>query len=163
MTEYELANAVVTALCDRKQKVSTAESCTGGLLSALITSISGSSNVFEYGIIAYANCIKEAKLGVLHTSLERFGAVSEQVATEMARGVRLEGGADYGVSITGVAGPTGGSEQKPVGTVYIAVSSKEKSLCRRLDIGEECGFEREKIRRLTVIKALLLLQDAICE
>lgn len=161
MTCKELSNAVVKALYDKKQKVSTAESCTGGLLSAYITSNSGSSNVFEYGIIAYANCVKKEELGVLANSLDKFGAVSEAVALEMAKGVRKKAGSDFGVAVTGVAGPLGGTTQKPVGTVYIAVDAESGVACELLSLGEECEYDREKIREETVRRALIMLKNKI--
>lgn len=162
-TEFELANAVVTALFDKNKKVATAESCTGGMLAAAITKISGSSNVFEYGIIAYANRIKEAELGVKGQSLSEFGAVSEFVACEMAEGVKEKAKADFGIAITGIAGPLGGTPLKPVGTVYIALAAKGKTIHQKLTLGEKCQStsddesNRDCIRRESVISALRLL------
>lgn len=158
---YNLANAVVTALAKKKMTVSTAESCTGGLVAAAITEISGSSNVFLYGIISYANCVKEQELNVLHSSLEENGAVSEAVAREMAEGVLKKGNADFGISTTGIAGPTGGTEKKPVGTVHIAVASKEKTWHEQLDLGEEQKNDRQAIRLATVKRLLELLLSVI--
>lgn len=161
MSSRELANAVVKALGDTKQTISTAESCTGGLVAAAITSISGSSNVFEYGIIAYANSVKNAELGVPNEILEEHGAVSEQVARLLAEGVRKRGNADFGIGVTGIAGPTGGTAKKPVGLVHIAAASEAVTLHKELLLGESCGNNREAIRNAAVEEALQLAMKVI--
>lgn len=99
-------------------RVATAESCTGGAVAAAITASTGSSGWFEYGIVSYANAAKEKLLGVSHDTLEHEGAVSEPVVIQMVRGVLELSGADIAVAISGIAGPGGGSEEKPVGTVW---------------------------------------------
>lgn len=156
---------VVKLLWLKGKKAATAESCTGGLLSAAITSVSGSSEVFELGVCSYANRIKQEALGVSAEALEKYGAVSEQVAMEMAQGVMERSGSDFGVSTTGIAGPTGGSEEKPVGTVWIGVCSKASCHGERFLFGTDgCPdgvTEREFIRRQAVCKALELLQIEI--
>lgn len=129
-----LEGAVVKFLRERGLTLSVAESCTGGLIAKRITDISGCSDVFLGGCVTYANEVKQELLGVRADSLEKFGAVSEQVAAEMARGVRQRLGSDIGVSATGVAGPTGGSEAKPVGTVFIGVSTEKGESVRRLSL-----------------------------
>jgi PncC family amidohydrolase len=101
-----------------------AESCTGGMLGNLITNVPGSSSYFYGGVIAYANKIKMELLGVSANTLESFGAVSRQTVLEMAKGVRAALGADIGLSISGIAGPDGGTAEKPVGTVWIGISDK---------------------------------------
>lgn len=117
-----LENCVVKLLSEKGKKLATAESCTGGLLAKRITDISGSSEVFEMGAVTYANSIKELLLDVPHDMLEQYGAVSEPVAKAMAEGIVKKSGADIGIGITGIAGPGGGTEEKPVGLIYIALS-----------------------------------------
>ena len=109
-------------LARRGIRLAVAESCTGGLISHRITNVPGSSEYYLGGVIAYAYQVKESVLGVPQESLERFGAVSQEVAIEMARGVRLYLGADIGVSVTGIAGPGGGTPEKPVGLTWIGFS-----------------------------------------
>lgn len=156
---------VVKLLLEKGKKAATAESCTGGLVSAAITSVSGSSEVFDMGVCSYANRIKQDVLDVSAEALEKYGAVSEQVAKEMAQGVMKLAKSDFGVSTTGIAGPTGGSKEKPVGTVWIGVCSKSSCHGERFLFGTEgCPdgmTEREFIRRQAVRKALELLQDEI--
>ncbi|HBH95735.1 MAG TPA: CinA family protein [Ruminococcaceae bacterium] len=160
------AESVVKLLCKCNKKAATAESCTGGLISAAITSVSGSSEVFDMGICSYANIIKEKKLNVPREYLESFGAVSEQVACAMAEGVMNSAESDFAVSTTGIAGPTGGTPEKPVGTVWIGVCSRHSGArARCFHFGElDCpnGLnEREFIRRQAVLKALELLEEEI--
>ena len=161
----KLAANVVKLLSEKGKKAATAESCTGGLASAAITSVSGSSEVFELGVCSYANRIKQEVLGVSPEALEKYGAVSEQVAMEMAQGVMKRAASDFAVSTTGIAGPTGGSAEKPVGTVWIGVCSKDSYHAERFLFGtEDCPdgvTEREFIRQQAVRKALELLQREI--
>ena len=117
-----LEELVVKELKENNMTIATAESCTGGWLAKRITDVSGSSAVFETGCITYANKTKEKLIGVSHETLEKYGAVSEQTAKEMAQGVRHLAQSTIGVGITGIAGPEGGTEEKPVGLIYIAVS-----------------------------------------
>ena len=138
-----LEETVVQALAAAGRTVATAESCTGGLLSQRLTSVSGASEVFHYGACTYANEVKEQVLGVPHEMLEEFGAVSPQVAAAMARGVRKVSGADFGVGITGIAGPGGGSAAKPVGLVYVASASGDATYVQKLLI---TGRNRESVR-----------------
>ena len=105
-------------------KISTAESCTGGYLSNLLTNVSGSSEVFKVGFVTYSNEFKNKLLNVNEVLFEEYGAVSSDVAISMAEGCLKSSGADFALSITGIAGPSGGSAEKPVGTVYIAISTK---------------------------------------
>ena len=117
-----IENAVVLALKERGQTVSTAESCTGGLLAQRITDIAGSSQVFMGGVVAYSNSAKSDLVAVPAETIERVGAVSLEVAKALAEGVRARFGTTYGVGITGIAGPDGGTPEKPVGLVYLAVA-----------------------------------------
>lgn len=156
------AENVVQLLVAAKKKVSTAESCTGGLISSAITSVSGSSEIFEMGICSYANRIKAGKLNVPEEFLEKYGAVSEQVAKAMAQGVMNAADSDYGISTTGVAGPTGGTDEKPVGTVWIGLSKQglvkaEKFLFETKNCPSGMT-EREYIRHQAVLTALKMLQ-----
>lgn len=122
MNINETSGRLVELLQKANLTVSSAESCTGGLFSAYITSVSGASEVFEESIITYSNEAKMRELGVKRETLESFGAVSRQTAIQMAEGAALRTGADIGVGITGIAGPGGGTAEKPVGTVYAAIA-----------------------------------------
>ena len=160
------AELVVKLLSEHRKKVSCAESCTGGIISAAITSVSGSSEVFDMGMCSYANIIKQEKLNVPREYLESFGAVSEQVAKAMAEGIAKASGSDFSVSTTGIAGPTGGTPDKPVGTVWIGVYSKKNgSKAERFVFStEKCPLhltEREFIRQQAVFSALKILENEI--
>jgi nicotinamide-nucleotide amidase len=122
--EEELENVVVAALRERGMWLATAESCTGGLLANRVTNVPGASEVFSAGWVTYANEIKTAQLGVQADLLETVGAVSESVARQMAEGALLRSGADFALSTTGIAGPGGGTDEKPVGTVFLALAQK---------------------------------------
>ena len=122
--DASLPALVVEELNRRKQRVAIAESCTGGLIASLITDISGSSDVFDVGFVTYANRAKEEFLGVDNNDLDNFGAVSGPVVMAMAEGCLENSGADYAVAVSGIAGPTGGTEEKPVGTVFIGIASQ---------------------------------------
>ena len=143
---------LVKALADKKMTVSTAESCTGGLISKLITDVSGSSEVFGYGFVTYANGAKMKILGVWDEALSQYGAVSEPVAVLMSRGARRVSKSDIAVSVTGIAGPGGGTAEKPVGLVYVSLSTPDGTICRK------CNFSgtREEVRRQTAEFALNL-------
>ena len=108
-----------------KMTIATAESCTGGLIGDRLTNVSGSSKYYKGGVVAYSNEIKSSQLHVNQNILNSHGAVSEEVALEMARGVRSHFSSDIGISTTGIAGPSGGSKEKPVGLVYVSISSNE--------------------------------------
>lgn len=134
--------------------LSIAESCTGGLLGHCLTSVPGSSKYFVGGIIAYADRIKNKKLGVSESLLSKSGAVSEVVAKTMAKNIRKIFKTDYGLAITGIAGPGGGSTQKPVGLVYIAVSNPKKIVCKKFHF----TGSRNTIKSRSVHEALKLLR-----
>ena len=110
-----------------------AESCTGGLIAKRITDVSGSSSVFNCGIVSYSNDIKEKVLGVKRETLKEFGAVSEQTVREMVKGVLAVSGADIAVSVSGIAGPNSDNTNKPVGLIYLAVSDGEKTIVKSLE------------------------------
>ncbi len=139
-----LEEAVVRLLAAQGKTVATAESCTGGLIANRITDVSGSSEVFRYGYVTYANEAKRDLLGVRWEDLEEYGAVSEPVARQMAEGALRNADADVAVAVTGIAGPTGGSEEKPVGTVFIAVAVKdgETRVVRQLHPRSRVSFKR---------------------
>jgi PncC family amidohydrolase len=145
--------AVIRFLKENGLTLCTAESCTGGLIAKRLTDVSGASEVFLGGCVTYANSAKEGLIGVSHESLEKFGAVSEQVALEMARGVRKAVGADIAVSTTGIAGPDGGTPEKPVGTVWIAVNFKGEVISLLLQLENKgrdakvLGLDMQKLVR----------------
>jgi PncC family amidohydrolase len=145
--------AIHRHLIKKKQTVATAESCTAGLLSYLLTRLPGSSGYFLMGLLTYSNRSKEELLRIPHAFIIRNGAVSEAVATKMAHSARVRAHADYGIGITGIAGPAGGTLAKPVGTVFIAVSSRKKTLCRKFIF----KGSRDKVRSQSAYKALQLL------
>jgi PncC family amidohydrolase len=126
-----LEEQVGALLVEQGLTLATAESCTGGLVAHRITNVSGSSAYYLGGFVTYSNESKEGFLGVRHETLLVHGAVSEETAREMARGARLRSGADIVVSVTGIAGPSGGTPEKPVGLVYIALSATDAEICRR--------------------------------
>ena len=153
----DLPRLLVKELSDKKLKIATAESCTGGLISKLITDVSGASAVFDCGVCSYANEIKEKVLKVSAEDLNTRGAVSKEVAMQMAKGVRELSGADIGISTTGIAGPTGGSVLKPVGTVYIGVStvSQNYALLANLALDSDAkNATRDKIRQSAALLAI---------
>lgn len=147
------ANKIVELLKKYNLTVSTAESCTGGLLSGAITAVSGSSEVFNAGIVTYSNEAKMKYLGVKEETLSNYGAVSRQTALEMSMGVKKANCSDIGVGITGIAGPTGGTAEKPVGLVFISVN----------DVVTENHFDgdRDNVRKSAVVKALNMLYDFV--
>lgn len=158
-----MEQAVVQQLKAKGMKIATAESCTGGLVSKRITEIPGASDVFECGVCSYANRIKHELLGVSEQTLERYGAVSPQTAQQMAEGIRRLSGAEIGISVTGIAGPGGGTEEKPVGLIYIGVSSEKYSKVERYLSGSKRPGSREHIRFIASQQALRLALEAIRE
>ncbi len=156
----DLQTAAVTRLKEKGLHVATAESCTGGYISKRITEVDGASSVFDCGVCSYANDIKEKVLGVSHETLVAYGAVSEQCAKEMAAGIRRLSGAEIGISTTGIAGPGGGTAEKPVGLVYVAVDSDKYSEVLKLQIPSRSDDVREYIRYIASSNALHLIWKA---
>jgi len=157
VVDRQLLNKVSAELKKQHLTVATAESCTGGLLAHTLTNISGSSEYFEYGIVSYSN---ESKIKLLHVSkkiLQSYGAVSEQTAEAMAKGIQKEAGVDIGISTTGIAGPTGGTKEKPVGLVYIAIAIKEGVVVKKYHF----SGDRLQNKELSCTAALTLLLERL--
>jgi nicotinamide-nucleotide amidase len=152
----EAATRVLELCRARGLHVATAESCTGGLVAAALTEIPGSSDVVDRGFVTYSDDAKRAMLGVPAATLKRYGAVSAQTAKAMAAGALKNSRADLAVSITGIAGPGGGSKQKPVGLVYFAAASRDGRRIARKRLYGKIG--RRRVRLRSVIEALALLQ-----
>lgn len=157
--DNSMAQTVVNLLRESGQTITIAESCTGGMLSAQLVDISGASDVLNEAHVTYANSAKEKVLGVRHETLERHGAVSEECAREMAEGARRISGADYALSTTGIAGPGGGTPEKPVGTVYVGLAWEGGSEVIRLNL----RGDRTRIRSMTCLQALNLLRLRLIE
>jgi PncC family amidohydrolase len=156
-TAPELASDLQRLALERGITVGTAESCTGGLVGHSITAHAGSSGYYRGGIVSYADDVKVDPLGVPATTLEHHGAVSAQVAVAMAEGVRGLVGCDYGVAVTGVAGPAGGSDAKPVGLTYVAVAGPDGHEVRR----HLWDGDRSQNKEHSAAAALTLLRDVI--
>lgn len=154
-----LEDAVADLLREQELTVTTVESCTGGLLAGRLVNVPGVSEVFKQGFVTYSNKAKRKLVGVKKTTLKEFGAVSDRTAREMAKGAILMTGSDAAVAVTGIAGPDGGSEEKPVGLVYIAAAVRGQTYV------QECHFtgDRAKIRESSVAAALTLLRRGILE
>jgi nicotinamide-nucleotide amidase len=160
MTDQELRAAAIDVLdCCRARglKIATAESCTGGLVAAWLTEIPGSSDVVDRGFVTYSNDAKRTMLEVASEILEEHGAVSRATVEAMARGALVQSRADLAVAITGVAGPGGGSIDKPVGLVHFAAATRAGRLTHREQRYGDIG--RSEIRRLSVLQALDLLAE----
>lgn len=151
--DISLEQALGQLLLSKNKSMATAESCSGGYIAHLITAIPGSSEYFKGTVVAYAYDVKEDVLGVQHSTLETKGAVSEETVTEMMNGLLQKTTADYGIATSGIMGPGGGTEDKPVGTVWVAVGSKEKMIAKKLHF----RFDRLKNIELTATNALLML------
>ena len=154
-----LVEALVKKLIEKKLTISTAESCTGGLIASEITSVAGSSEIFGSGYVTYANSAKMKMLGVKDKTLADHGAVSENTAKEMAEGARAASGADIAVSVTGIAGPGGGTPEKPVGLVYMALADDKGTIVKKLNL----DGSRDKVRARTVKNVLKMVMQRIDE
>ena len=148
---------IILKLIEKNITIATAESCTGGSLGKIITSVSGVSSIYGYGFITYANDAKEKVLGVSHDTLEKYGAVSFQTACEMAQGARKAAKSDIGVSVTGIAGPGGGTPEKPVGLVYIAIADESGTQYRKLNL----DGNRNEVRQKTCDEVFKLVKDRL--
>ena len=149
-----LAAALIDALAARGRRVATAESCTGGWIAKCLTDIAGSSRAFGCGIVSYSNEAKRTLLNVSASTLDKHGAVSEAVVREMASGVLAASGADLAVAVSGIAGPDGGSDDKPVGTVWFAWGLRQGDAID-MAVQRECfAGDRDSVRRQTVALAL---------
>ena len=153
--DEQIEEIVARSLTERKQTVATAESCTGGNIARVLTSIPGSSAYFKGSIVAYSNDVKTNVLGVNPLELQKFGAVSEQTVTQMAVNVRKMMNSDYGIAVSGIAGPTGGVPSKPVGTIWIALASDSGCVAKKLKHGE--NRENNILRTTTEALKFLLL------
>ncbi len=149
---------VVSLLKKNNMTIATAESCTAGYIPKRITDIAGASGVFGFGAITYSNEMKEKILGVKHETLEKFGAVSEETAVEMAAGIRRISGADIGISVTGIAGPGSDGTSKPVGLCFIAIDTEDYKACEKIETGKN---NREYNRYVTASRALNLARKYI--
>ena len=154
-----LVSDLVQSLIQKNITIATAESCTGGLVAKYITDQSGASQVFECGIISYSGRIKNQMLGVSNETLKLYGEVSEQTAMEMASGVRAVAQSDIGIGITGIAGPTGGSKEKPVGLVYFAVDFFGECQGYRLELFD--AGSRNEVRERTTQTVFECIYDKI--
>ena len=158
---FERASELLGICGGRGFKLVTAESCTGGLISAALTSSPGSSNILDRGYVTYSNAAKENDLGVSKELIDQKGAVSEEVARAMAVGAIGKTGVDIALSVTGIAGPGGGSAQKPVGLVHIAAAHRGGKVLHR-----ECRFGpigRGEVRRLSALAAIKLTKELIAQ
>jgi len=155
--DIPIEKAILDFMTEKGLTLSLAESCTGGYISHLITQHPGSSKVFLGGVVSYSNGLKESVLGVRNETLEQFGAVSRETVTEMAEGALLNFKSDYALAVTGIAGPDGGTPDKPVGTVWIAVATTNKILAKKLTFGNKRrqNIERSAIAALNMLNTLL--------
>jgi nicotinamide-nucleotide amidase len=154
LEEDTLESFIVRELTALGKTLATAESCTGGLIANQITNVPGASAVLLAGFVTYSNAAKEKFLGVRMETLKAHGAVSEATALEMAEAVRRETGADYALSVTGIAGPSGGTHEKPVGTVFVGLATPEKTIARKY----YNPYDRETFKQVTAYQALDLLR-----
>lgn len=157
--DIKLEEAVLELLNERNCTLSTAESCTGGNIAKLITGVPGSSRVFLGSAVTYSNLSKERLVGVLPETLERFGAVSEETVKEMAAGSQALFGSDYAISVSGIAGPDGGSESKPVGTVWIAVAGKTKLITRLYNFGHDRATNIDRASAAALYELFVLAKE----
>jgi nicotinamide-nucleotide amidase len=152
-----ITRAIIRILTQQKKTLALAESCTGGFIANQITNVPGASKIFLGGVVSYSNEAKQKFLGVRAKSLERHGAVSEAIAAEMAEGARERFGADFAIAVTGIAGPTGGTKNKPVGTVFIALAGAFGTVVNH----KLNRLGREQFKKATARQALELLRKKL--
>lgn len=157
--DITLTDAVSSLLKEKKRTVATAESCTGGFIAHLLTSKAGSSSIYNGSVVAYANAVKEDLLGVKHETLEKYGAVSKETVREMVTGALERMKTDYAIATSGIMGPDGGTEEKPVGTVWVAVGNKKETKAAKFSF----RFNRDRNIELTAHNALNLLRRFVIE
>lgn len=159
----ELEDVIGQKLETKKRSVSTAESCTGGLLAAALVNVPGASHFFSLGIVAYSNEQKVSSLGVEPSILKEYGAVSKEAACTMAQRIRILSKTHYGIGITGIAGPAGGTPEKPVGTVYIALDKHDQTYCRKYNFSGNRKQVRDKTRNAGLFLLWLELNEALID
>ena len=148
---------IINLLKEKNKTITFAESCTGGRIASAFTAISGASSVLNGSVVSYANEIKSAWLGVKEETLVEYGAVSQECVEEMLKGILKMASADYAIAVSGIAGPTGGSDEKPVGTVYIGVATEEESNVKLYLF----KGNREEIQEQATAKSILLLKNIL--
>lgn len=153
-----LENLVADKLKEKNLTISTAESCTGGNIAHRLTLVPGISDYFKGSVVAYNNNVKKNLLGVSEEELKKFGAVSQQVVEQMAKGVRKQLQTDVSVAVSGIAGPSGGTDEKPIGTVWIAVSTKDETLSKKFQFGK---YSRENVIERSTMSALMMMLEYI--
>jgi nicotinamide-nucleotide amidase len=157
----EISYSVVRKLLDASKTFASAESCTGGWIAKIVTDIPGASRCFSYGIVSYSNGAKESLLGVSPQTLESFGAVSEETVREMADGALRLSGADFAVAVSGIAGPDGGSAEKPVGTVCFGWAERSGGGTRVHSARKQFQGDRMAVREQSVVSALQGLSEML--
>lgn len=153
----DLINQIHKLLIKRKKTIAVAESCTAGLISNLLTYVSGSSRYFILGVVAYSHLAKQNILKIPSSIINKRGAVSKEIASRMAQNIRKIAKTYFGIGITGIAGPNGGMPDKPVGTVFIAIDSRSRKICKKFVF----KGDRMAIRRTAALKALELLKGLL--
>ena len=162
LTRLKTEKKIASILRKNQWQLGIAESCTGGLVSSRMTDLSGSSEFISINFVTYANKAKVEYLGVNQDTLDKYGAVSEQTALEMVAGLMEKTNCDVAIATTGIAGPTGGSAEKPVGTIYVAVKVKDRAVVRRFNLNQ--NYSRTRMKRKFAKQALeYLLEQLSCE
>ncbi len=161
MTNEQINVTCAKLLAEKGLTVAVAESCTGGLISTRLTETAGSSAYFECGLVTYSNASKVKLLGVPKEVIDEHGAVSRETAAAMAKGALGVSGADIAVAVTGIAGPSGGTREKPVGTVFIALATKDALICDRYDFGGNRCDVREKTSHAALSKIVEFIKASV--